>query len=259
MKMMKDQDLELGLFIFAGTDIYNTEIFEIIKPKSKCNKFSYKCLNKFLVDDVYEFLKVYNGSITFVDGNTFYIYIYGSQGFELIKSKKVDIGTRHNKGGQSQHRHERNYDIIKDLYLNTVTEETMKLNTDNNWIFGSQDIVNKIVSKNQKLQNGGFVEFDKYTINDTQKWLSYLKDDHKIIQQEDLKLAQILLLLQTDPDRLDFDPSNKDTVEWYMTTEMNTDQNNTLRTIYLNPRHKYYQQLFQLPYIGIKYHSFQDY
>jgi hypothetical protein len=252
IKLLKDKDLEMGLFVFAGVDIYGTDIFKMIRPKMKCNKFSYKCLNKFIVDNVYEYLKVYDGSITFANGDTFYIYVHGERGFEQIKSKKVDLGTRHNKGGQSQHRHERNYDIIKDYYINLIAEETMNISTENNWIFGSLDIIGKVIIKNPRLQNGGFIDFNKYTIDDTKKWLSYLKDDSKLIKKEDLKLEQILTLLQIDPDRLDFDPNNKELVEYYLINEikpMIPEQN----AIYLNVRHKNYEKLFEFPYIGVKF------
>ncbi len=244
----------MGLFVFAGVDIYGTEIFKTIRPKMKCNKFSYKCLNKFIVDNVYEYLKIYDGSITFANGDTFYIYVHGECGFEQIKSKKVDLGTRHRRGGQSQHRFERNYDIIKDYYIGLIAEETMNisLHSENNWIFGSLDVIGKVVIKNPKLQNGGFIDFNGRTINDTKKWLNYLNNDDKLIKKEDLKLEEILTLLQIDPDRLDFDKTNKDFVDYYLINEdkpIDCPQN----AIYLNTRHKNYDKLFEFPYIGVKF------
>lgn len=259
IKLLKDKDLEMGLFVFAGIDIYGTDIFKIIRPKMKCNKFSYKCLNKFIVDNVYEYLKIYDGSITFANGDTFYIYVHGERGFEQIKSKKVDLGNRHNKGGQSQHRHERNYDIVKDYYIGLVAEETIMItkSLENNWIFGSLDIINKIIVKNPKLQNGGFVDFNKHTIDDTKKWLSYLKDDTKLIKKEDLKLEEIVTLLQVDPNRLDFDPKNKELVDYYLINEDKPEYSKSdssgSNVIYLNTRHKRYTELFEFSYIGVKF------
>jgi len=255
LKMLKDKDLEMGLFVFAGIDINYVSIFKILVPKMKCNKFNYKCLNKFIVDDVFEYMKVYDGSIIFANGDSFYIYVHGERGFEQIKYKKVDLGTRHNKGGQSQHRHERNFDIVKDYYIGTIAEETFRIKTENNWIFGSLDIIAKVIEKNPKLQNGGFLVFDKYTIGDTKKWLSYLKDDSKIIRKEDVKLEQIVTLLQTNPDRLDFDPNNRDIVEYYMINDDNVNDNDRpiSSAIYLNYRHKNYNQLFEFQYIGVKF------
>jgi hypothetical protein len=251
LKNLKDKDLEMGLFIFSGTDTYGTDIFHIIRPRSKCNRSWYKCLNKFVTDNVYEYLKVYDGSITFADGNTFYIYVHGECGFEKVDYKKVDLGTRHNKGGQSQHRHERNFDIIKDYYIQTISEATVMLTTENNWIFGSLDIINKVIVKNSKLQNGGFIDFNKHTINDSKKWLGYLKDNLRVIKKQDQQLEQIVTLLETDPDRLDFNLINKDQVEWYMTIEELEEP--AENAICLSTRHRYYAKLYPFGYIGVKF------
>lgn len=254
LKLLSDKDLEMGLFIFVGIDTYETEIFEMIKPKMKLNKFNYRCLNKFIVDDVHEYLKVYDGAIIFANGTTFYVYVHDHAGFEQVKYKKVDLGTRHNKGGQSQHRHERNYDIVKDYYVSVIAEETAKLSTENNWIFGSLEIINKVIAKNPKLQNGGFLEFDKHTINDTKKWMGYLKDDTKKILKEEVNLDLILTLIQTNPGRLDFDVSRRFEMEWFMVNcdgfEVDEVQENVIK---LSTRHKQYPALFEYEYIGVRF------
>ena len=247
----------MGLFIFVGVDKYETDIFTTIKPKSKCNKFIYKCSNKFVVDFIYDYLVCYNGSVTFANGNSFFIYTHGENGFEQVKCKKVDLGTRHNKGGQSQHRHERNFDIVKDYYINLIAEETVKVNTENNWIFGSLDIISKVILKNPKLKNGGYTEVNKDTINDTNKWFRYLEDDSDSILSEDIKLSEIVKLLEVDPDRLDFDINNKDIVEYCMINSdkdiSGKDNDKCENVIYLSPKHKHYEHLFKFNYIGVKY------
>ena len=92
LKLLKDKDLAMGLFVFAGVDMYGTDVFKMIKPKMKLNKFSYRCMNKFIVDNVYEYLKVYDGSITFANGDTFYIYVHGECGFEQVKYEESRFG-----------------------------------------------------------------------------------------------------------------------------------------------------------------------
>lgn len=249
------KDISLGLFIFVGIDEYENQIFKIIVPKMKLNKFNYICSNKFMVDDIYDYLKVYDGAIIFANGDSFFIYVHGPNGFEKVKYNKVELGNRHNKGGQSQHRHERNYDIVKDHYISCIAEETLKLSTENNWIFGSLSVINKVIEKNPKLQYGGFVDFNKYTINDSKKWTSYLTDDSKIIAKEDIKLDFILTLLETNPDRLEFDETNNDIIQYYMTT---IEKPNIVdhKAIYLNVKHKNYEHLFKFNYIGVKYEGF---
>ncbi len=265
LKLLKDEDLTMGLFVFAGVDIYDTNIFCMIKPNSQCNKFSYKCMNKFIVDDLYDHLKIYNGSIIFVSGDTYFIYKHGENGFEQFKYKSVDLGNRHRKGGQSQHRHERNFDIIKDFYVSTIVEITSKLTTENNWIFGSLDIIDKIILKDPKLHNGGFIEFDRHTINDTKKWLSYLKDDTKLIKKEEMMLENILTLIQIDPDRLEFDMSkDKDYIEYYMINDDEGDESLSTsctpldKMITLKRRHKQYEHLYKYQYIGVKYKGYNN-
>jgi hypothetical protein len=258
LKLLKDSDLTMGLFMFVGVDQYSTDICEIVRPLTKCNKFVYKCLNKFIVDHVYEYSKILTGSIIFANGDNYYIYVHGSNGFEQYARKKVDLGNRHRKGGQSQHRHERNFDIIKDHYINVIAEETMELETENNWIFGSVEIINKIIAKNPKLQNGGHLIFDQDTINDTQKWSWYLKNNLKEIEKENKKLSEIVYLIETDPDRLEFSPVGTDyVIEWSMINGPNNTPNNEnendSNVIYLKPQHKLYDQLYKYEYIGIKY------
>jgi hypothetical protein len=243
--------------MFAGTNVYNDDILEVIVPKTKCNLFIYKCSNKFYTDHINNFINVITGTIVFVNRDKYLIYKHTEKGFTQIKRKRVDIGTRHNKGGQSQHRHERNYDIVKDYYIKEVIEEIEKLNSNNVWVFGSIDILKKIC--NEGIKNGSSLDFDENTINDSVRWLNYLKT--KETTKEDFIFEQIIKLLNVEPNKLEFNElCDHNLLEYYVIRD---DQQNGLNSdskcIILNKNSKYYSQLHHFKFIGIKHNGYFNY
>jgi hypothetical protein len=258
LQTKKDTDLNMGLFIFAGVDMYDVEIFTTIVPKSKCDKFYYRCSNKFLIDGLDEYTKEYSGSIIFANGDSYYIYSHSLCGFELIDKKCVELGTRHKRGGQSQHRFERNFDIIKDYYVSLIIEKISLLQTTNNWIFGSSIIIDKILKVCKNVYNGGFLEFDKNTIKNTKLWIEYIKTDYIKFNKNEKILNDVYTLLQTNADRLDFDISRKDEMEFYVSKEEIEHDN---KFVYLTTNSKFYDKLFEFEYIGVKYinNDYTDY
>lgn len=254
IKQLKDDDLKLGLFIFVGIDEYEKNIFQLMKPMTRCNKFIYKCMNKFMVDGLDEYFTIQKGAIIFANGKSYYIYVNTNMGLQLCSHNRVDLGNRHNKGGFSQRRHERNFDIITDFYINSIVEAISNLKLDNKWIFGSLETINKIIEKDPTLYNGGYLDFDNKTINDTRKWIGYLKSDYNLVRYEDEKLGMIITLLATNSDRLDFDVQNKDFMEFYMINDVDdTAFIHNPACVVLKRNHKHYEQLFNFPYIGVKY------
>lgn len=252
----KESDFVMGMFIFSGTDIYDEEYFKIFIPKIKCSKFMYRCCNKFLTDGLDEYLKEITGSIIFVNLQNLFVYNHTETGFKMIERKSVDIGNRHNKGGQSQKRHERNFDIIKDNYMTIVSDKIKSLNTDKKWIFGSTDIVNILVNECEGSFNGGFLEFDKNTIKNIDKWTGYLKLDYKQFNKNEKILENVIEYIKINIDILDFDPNNKENMRYYITKNI---QDKSMNAIYLSVNSKYYEQLFEYEYIGIKFYSCENY
>jgi hypothetical protein len=245
----------MGMFIFSGTNIYDEEYFRVFIPKIKCPKFIYRCYNKFLIDGLDEYLKEITGSIIFVNLQNLFVYNHTAKGFEMVERKTINIGNRHNKGGQSQKRHERNFDIIKDNYITVVSDEINSLPTDKKWVFGSSDIVSIIIEKCKGTFNGGFLEFDKNTIKNINKWISYLKIDYEKFNKNEKILENVIEYIQIKIDILDFDPNNKETMKHYITK--NTDDNNK-NAIHLLVNSKYYGQLYEYEYIGIKFYSHEE-
>lgn len=251
----KESDFVMGMFIFSGTDMHDEEYFKVFIPKTKCPKFIYRCCNKFLIDGLDEYLKEITGSIIFVNLQNLFIYNHTDTGFKMIERKSIDIGNRHNKGGQSQRRHERNFDIIKDNYITIVSDEIKSLQTDKKWIFGSTDIVNTLVNECKGVFNGGFLEFDKNSIKNIDKWISYLKIDYEKFNKNEKILGKVIDYIKINVDILDFDPINKDTMRYYITKNTQDDNKNA---IHLLSNSKYYEQLYEYEYIGIKFYSYEE-
>lgn len=251
----KESDFIMGMYIFSGIDVDDKDYFKVFVPKIKCPKFVYRCYNKFLIDGLDEYLKEITGSIIFVNLQNLFIYNHTETGFKLIERKSIDIGNRHNKGGQSQRRHERNFDIIKDNYVTIVSDEINSLHTDKKWVFGSVCLVNTITNECKGTFNGGFLEFDKNTIKNVDKWVSYLKIDYEQFNKNEKIFENTINCIKIDTDILDFDPTNKENMRYYITKNKEDDSKNA---IHLLTNSKFYDQLHLYEYIGIKYYSCEE-
>lgn len=102
------------------------------------------------------------------------------------------------------------------------------------------------------LNNGGFTNFDIDTINNQNYWLKYLNDNISY----DKYYEKIIYYLETNPDYLDFDINNKDTMEFYM-TKIYIETNNKKIPI-PSKDNKYYNKLFGFEYIGVKYYDYNS-
>lgn len=84
----------------------------------------YACGKKFVVDPIkhlFEHNERYFG-LAIIHGETAKVCLFNEAGFTTVKQISEQLATRHNKGGQSQRRHERNYDIIVNVYLDIVAD-----------------------------------------------------------------------------------------------------------------------------------------
>ena len=235
-----------GLLVFCGIDEYNKEILEIIEPEIKCNIFYYKCKNKFDTEYINIYFKKYNGTIIFSNGNETIIYIYDNE-FKKIKYINGNLQKRHKKGGQSQKRFERLVEESRKNYITRIIDYLNNIKTDNNWLFGSFEITNMILKKtNIKLNNGGFLNFNDKTINNS--FLEYFKQK----TTNDNIFKKFIYYLEIDPDYLDFDPSNFDKVQYIIMKNKNMEND---KQLYLNKNSKFYEKLFIFDYIGLKYYK----
>ena len=169
---------------------------------------------------------------------------------------------RHNKGGFSANRFARIAEESRHLYVVRVLDRLRELETDINWIFGSEEIVQMILKQSPiKLNYGGFLDFNKSTISNRKYWLEFLTKK----ENYDLQYKEILDYLATNPDMLDFDPKNKESMKYFISNSKKNQQNdivnnklkNNQNQIPLDMTSKYYSQLHIFEYIGVKYFNYQ--
>ncbi|ATZ80563.1 putative eukaryotic release factor eRF1 [Bodo saltans virus] len=204
-----------GIFIFCGIDEYDDEIFYTMEPNLISKMFYYNCGSKFITDIMIPYFEEYSGTIIFVNGEICIIYKYTDGHFEICNSFKSMICEKHKKGGQSSVRFGRIADNIREKFIITIIEHINKLGKKSNWIFGSKDIIDDVYERKNtisvELLNGGFIEFDKTTINDTQKWIQYIKN----INTDDDIIEQIATSIDKGENNLNFELDMIDNIDVY--------------------------------------------
>jgi hypothetical protein len=229
-----------------------------MNPLIKCNMFYYNCGSKFVVDILFKYFNQYNGSIIFANGNECLIYQFNPDNGSFQKKKQItgNLQKRQRKGGQSALRIARLAEESRHTYIVKIIDELNSLRTEkndeNNWIFGSTEILNMILTNKTRLlkvNNGSFLEFDNRTINDTQKWLKYLDLNDK--NKYDIQYEQIIQFLANDIDRLDFDPNNRELMEYYVSNTLTSEK----QIPFPKPDSDFYNHLYLFAYIGIKYYA----
>lgn len=239
-----------GLFVFVGIDEFNNKIFEIIEPISKCDIFYYNCGNRFIIDIVEKFMTSYVGTIIFVNGIECFIYTYDTK-FELVKHLNANLVKRQSRGGSSSNRFARIAEESRYSYTLRIIDVINKLETNNNWIFGSKEIIDMLLEENKKkLKFGGFLEFNKDTINETSKWITYLNINY------DKFYEKIIFLLETNPDKLEFSSENKEHLEFYIDKKNNKSQE---KEIILDKNSPYYEKLKMFDFIGVKFFNYETF
>jgi len=99
-----------------------------------------------------------------------------------------------------------------------------------------------------KIKFGGFLEFDKNTINETSKWLKYLEINY------DKYYEKIIYYLETKPDILEFSSENKEYLEFYIDKKNNKNEG---KEIILDKNSIYYNKLKMFDFIGVKFFNFE--
>jgi hypothetical protein len=242
-----------GVFVFAGIDEYSTEILEIIEPILSSQLFYYSCSNRFDTEIVQPYFKTHSGSIIFVNGDQCLIYEHSSD-FRKKKHITANLIKRHHKGGQSSIRFARLAEESRMHYVTHVIDHLNSLATSSNWIFGSDEIRKMIMDRSQDihipLKDGGFLEFNEDTIRDRRRWISYLEQNDE--KDNDNLFEKIIYYLDTDPDFLDFEPSQMDQMASYIINDARIPDTSS-RCITLDRSSPYYARLGIFPYIGLRW------
>ncbi len=252
----------LGVFIFAGIDEYGDFIYKTINPVIRCDIFVYNCSNRFDTSFVSKYMLEIDGSIIFASGDETLIYSFDASvgTFKKIKQINGNLVKRHKKGGQSALRFSRLAEESRQTYTTHVIDYINTLENQNIWIFGSQEIVQMILEKKsskKSITNGGHIEFNSDTIKDTKRWIGLLSNKSNLDLFGD-KYEQIANLLVTNPDGLDFDPTNKDQMEWFVELGSNNTSNliNPKQIPWPEKNSEYWARFNGFEYIGVKYFAY---
>jgi hypothetical protein len=252
----------LGIFCFVGINEYGEEIIEFIEPEIKLDLFYYSCANKFETDITSKYIGTnISGTIIFVNGDECLGYQFITGQFVKIFGLNGALVKRHKKGGFSANRFARIAEESRHLYVVRICDKINELvnkseKEENIWIYGSEEIVQMVLKQcSHKLISGGFLNFNSNTIRNTKYWLDVISKSQE--KNYDSIYKEILEYLELNPDMLDFDPSNKDTMKYYL-EKKSTDINKLKpNQIPLMVNSKYYAQLMVFDYIGIKFYNYQ--
>lgn len=261
-----DRDRDRGLFCFVGINEYGDEIIEIFEPDIKLDLFYYSCANKFQTCITNKYIGVnIEGTIVFANGDECLGYQCKHGRFVKIFGLNGNLVKRHSKGGFSANRFARIAEESRHFYvvricdrLNDLVNSTNSTNSKelNIHIFGSSEIVSMVIKQSSvKLIDCGFLNFNSTTINNTRHWLELLTKSSE--KNYDTHYAKILEYLELDPDMLDFDPVNKDTMEYYIEKKPKNPNKLNSNQIPLIISSKYYAQLMIFEYIGVKFFNYQ--
>lgn len=253
----------LGLFCFVGIDEYGDENIDILEPDIKLDLFYYSCANKFEthITDKYIGTNI-TGTIIFANGDECLGYQFVGGQFVKIFGLNGNLVKRHKKGGFSANRFARIAEESRHLYVVRICDRLNELKNEFNnrelniHIFGSDEIVEMVVKQSSvKLINGGFLNFNSNTIGNTKHWINTL--NKSVEKNYDTQYAEILEYLELNPDMLDFDQTNKDTMKYYLEKKIADDTKLKHGQIPLITSSKYYAQLMVFDYIGVKFYNYQ--
>lgn len=278
--MYSSQNISNGLIIYAGIDEYEKEHFTFITPIIKVDTFYYNCSNKFNTDISTRYLQNHNGYIIFANGNECIIYEFNGGVFNQKRRFDALLQKRQKKGGSSSNRIARRAEETRHMYITKVIDylniEYNKNNSNNITnncnavLFGSKEITKMILTSSTLLLSvryGGMLEFDKNTICDTRRWISYLDENVELNNtiQYNKYYEEVLNCLDNPEkvDKLDFDINNMSNMKFYIYNEVLNDGENNKNTGSIKipfPKRShtpliYYERLYMFEYIGVKYYA----
>lgn len=227
-----------GALLFAGINEFEELIFEVVEPPVAVHQFFYSCGKAFEVERFLPLLEEVRGHIAFVSGEEALLYRFEGK-FVRIGRIAANVAKRHRKGGQSALRFARLAEESRAAYVARVAEAIGQLEAPC-FVLGSREVRQALFEKQLRAIDGGFLEFNASTIDDTKRWLAVLKG----APLDDSLLAEAAHLLATDVDRLDFDPADSANMKFFLTKDQ----------IEQHRASPHYSTLQHFEYIGVRYY-----
>lgn len=252
---------QLGLFCFIGINEYSEEIIEFIEPEIKFNKLYYSCSNHFDVHITNKYIGIHlHGNLIFANGDECLCYQFKEGQFKKLFGINGNLIKRHKKGGYSANRYARIAEESRHNYIVRIVDKIKEIqdiqNEENNWIYGSEEIIINIIKQCPcKLKKGGFLTFDSRTIFNNSQWLNLLMKSQE--KNYDKEYKEILEYLELNPDMLDFNYSNRETMKYYLEKKVEDVNKLKEKQIPLLMNSKYYAKLMNFQYIGVKYYQYE--
>lgn len=238
-----------GFLLFAGINQYDEEILEVVEPPNTVPEFFYHCGKKFITERFEPLFQQSSiGHLIFISGHETLLYRYSNGNFSKIKTIQANISKRHNKGGQSSVRFSRLAEESRVSYINLVIDQINNLPGDKNYLFGSQELKEQLLSsKNLKVK----IKTDDcyYTFTDQtykERYFKTLMIDTDQTIDEQAKL--VYELLDLNPDLLIF--GRQDIEEYSDQLEF------VLDCCKIPGSSRYYSRLRNLGLIGKLYFTF---
>ena len=107
----------------------------LLEPPKRINRPFYKCEKCFILDDILEMYKAETThGIALISGKGAYLYTLTQSGehleYKLLYSKNVKLQGKTRRGGQSASRIDRNREIKKGVYRQTIVDQLISVYMD---------------------------------------------------------------------------------------------------------------------------------
>ncbi len=123
------------MFDTSGVQDHHINVF-IPRNPNKITQKVYLCGKRFITSTI-EHLFIpehlqHRFGLLMLHGESAIISTFTKSGHSIIKKFNKELASRHNKGGQSQNRHQRNHDIMVNNFNTFVSEDIIEAYTDDN-------------------------------------------------------------------------------------------------------------------------------
>lgn len=119
----------------TGKHDHHLSVFIPPKPNRITRKL-YGCGKQFITQAI-EHLFVLNQryfGLAIIHGETAKVCLFNEGGNDILATVNEELASRHNKGGQSQNRHQRNHDIMVNVYNDKVSNAIKEVYLDDNGV-----------------------------------------------------------------------------------------------------------------------------
>jgi hypothetical protein len=197
-----------GLLMFAGIDSNGYEILEYIEPPVAIQSFYYCCAKKFETDRFIDlFSEKQQAYVVLISGDECIIYEWVGS-WKKRKTITANLIKRHGKGGQSSVRFSRLAEESRHHYIVHCVDHINEIMSDMNkqcraFIYGGEELKGMLLS-HPSLKINFITDSIYHTFNSRTIYEPFFTQLIKTVPTEDLRDAELVELINRDPDYLLF-------------------------------------------------------